>query len=208
MSLMNTIQETIMGKKGNGMSMNAIEILKADHDVVEGLFKEVEATENKTKQKALFKKIKAELDVHAHIEEKIFYPRVLKLKEVKDVTLEGIEEHHQAKMFLREIPKLPGGSERFDPKLSVLMEDIRHHVKEEENEMFPKVQDLIEEAELEKIGAAMQAERKKYKTTMSQAAKLKSSELDGSKVASPKAAPAKSTSAKAPAKKKATAKAN
>jgi hemerythrin superfamily protein len=163
MSLINTIHETILGTKGDKKSMNAIELLKADHDVVEGLFKEVEATENKTKHKQLFKKIKAELDVHTHIEEKIFYPRILKLKEVKDITLEGIEEHHQAKMFLREIPKLPGTSERFDPKLAVLMEDIRHHVKEEENEMFPKVQKLVKEEELEKIGAAMDAEKKKYK---------------------------------------------
>lgn len=162
MSLMNTIQEAIMGE-GDKKSMNAIELLKADHDVVESLFKEVEATENKTKHKQLFKKIKDELDAHAHVEEKIFYPRIKKLEELKDVTLEGIEEHHQAKMFLREIPKLPGQSERFDPKLMVLMEDIRHHVKEEEGEMFPKVQSLIDAEELEELGMAMDAEKKKFK---------------------------------------------
>src|ERR1700733_9339822 len=143
MGLMSTIQDTIMGKKENEKSMNAIELLKADHQTVEGLFKEVEATESVAKHKQIFKKIKAELDVHAHIEEKIFYPRIKQLQEVKDVTLEGIEGHHQAKMFLKEIPRLPDKSERFDPKLTVLMEDIRLHVKEEENEMFPNVEKLL-----------------------------------------------------------------
>ena len=162
MGLMNTIQETIMGKKEDEKNMNAIDLLKADHQTVEGLFKEVEATESVAKHKQIFKKIKAELDTHAHIEEKIFYPRIKELQELKDVTLEGIEEHHQAKMFLKEIPRLGDKSERFDPKLTVLMEDIRHHVKEEENEMFPKVEKLIDEEELETLGMKMQAEKEKY----------------------------------------------
>lgn len=146
--------------------MDAVDMLIDDHRKVEELFKQVEATDSVAKHKQLFKKIKMELDIHAHIEEKIFYPRIKKEEEVKDITLEGIEEHHQAKMFLREIPALADGSEKFDPKLKVLIEDIRHHVKEEEREMFPKVRDLLSGEELMMLGAEMDAEKKRMKKTM------------------------------------------
>jgi len=145
--------------------MNAIELLKEDHRKVEELFARVEDTP-KSKHAGLFKRIKAELDIHTHIEETIFYPRLKKEAELKDITLEGIEEHHQAKMFLKEIPRLSEKNERFEPKLKVLMEDIRHHVKEEERNMFPKAQAIINIPEMEKLGAEMEAEKKKFKKTL------------------------------------------
>jgi hemerythrin superfamily protein len=143
--------------------MNAVELLKADHQKVEDLFKQVESTKGEVKHKQLFKRIKAELDIHMHIEEKIFYPRLKKEAALKDITLEGIEEHHQSKMFIREIPRLPEKNERFEPKLKVLMEDIRHHVKEEEREMFPKAQVILSVPEMNNLGAEMEAEKKKFK---------------------------------------------
>lgn len=143
--------------------MNAVELLKADHKKVEELFHQVESTKGEAKHRQLFKRIKAELDVHTHIEEKIFYPRIKKEAELKDITLEGIEEHHQAKMFLKEIPRLPSKAERFEPKLKVLMEDIRHHVKEEERTMFPKAQVILSIPEMERLGAEMEAEKKRFK---------------------------------------------
>lgn len=144
--------------------MNAIELLKADHKVVEDLFKKVKANENADHSR-LFKQIKAELDAHAHIEEKIFYP---KLKEngndkLVDIVLEGIEEHRQVKMFLRELDGLSDDSEKFDPKLKVLMEDVEHHVKEEESEMFPLVKKQLDDDMLDDIGAAMETEKKSFK---------------------------------------------
>jgi iron-sulfur cluster repair protein YtfE (RIC family) len=140
--------------------MNVIELLKEDHRRVEDLFEQVESTEESEHQK-LFELIKAELELHALVEEKIFYPRLIEEgdKDLKDITLEGIEEHHQAKIFLRELSALSEDSEKFEPKLKVLMEDIQHHVKEEEGEMFPLVEAQFDDAALEEMGEQVAAEK-------------------------------------------------
>lgn len=151
--------------------MNAIELLKADHDVVSKLFQKVEATDEK-EHPALFEKIKAELDVHTHIEEKIFYPKLIAEgdEELKDITLEGIEEHLQAKMFLRQLAALSEDSEKFEPKLKVLMEDIEHHVMEEEGEMFVMVEEQFDASVLEELGKEMEAEKKTFSKSQSASA--------------------------------------
>jgi iron-sulfur cluster repair protein YtfE (RIC family) len=143
--------------------MNAIELLKADHDKVDKLFETVKANED-ADHSDTFEQIKAELEVHTHIEETIFYPVLVKDgdEELKKITLEGIEEHHQAKIFLRELSNLADDSEKFQPKLQVLMEDIEHHVQEEEGEMFKMVEEQFDAATLEELGAQMEEEKKKY----------------------------------------------
>ncbi len=142
--------------------MDAIELLKDDHDKVDRLFQKVKATEE-GEHLALFEKIKEELDAHTHIEEKIFYPKLREEEELKDIVLEGIEEHHQAKMFLRELSSLTDDSEKFEPKLKVLMEDITHHVQEEEGEMFPKVKKVFDAATLQELGKQMADEKQNFK---------------------------------------------
>lgn len=144
--------------------MNAIELLKSDHDKVDKLFQKVKATDEK-EHPALFEKIKEELEVHMHIEETIFYPWIKENSEgeLKDLALEGVEEHRQAKMFIRELDNLTDDSEKFDPKLKVLMEDIEHHVQEEEGEMFPKLEAKFDTAALEEIGKKMEEEKKSFK---------------------------------------------
>ncbi len=144
--------------------MNAIELLKADHKKVADLFKQAEATEEGGKLQ-IFKQIKAELDVHTHIEETIFYPKLKEEgdKELVDIVLEGIEEHRQAKMFLQELDGLSEESEKFEPKLKVLQEDIEHHVEEEEDEMFPMVETQFDSSVLDELGAEMEAERASLK---------------------------------------------
>ena len=151
--------------------MNAIELLKADHRVVEGLFKQAKAVEA-DKQPPIFTKIKAELDVHAHIEETIFYPKLKEEgnQELVDIVLEGIEEHRQVKMFLKELDALADDSEKFEPKLKVLMEDVEHHVEEEENEMFSLVKEQFDADALNKLGAELEAERKNFNKSRSAAA--------------------------------------
>lgn len=143
--------------------MNAVELLKEDHDKVSKLFQKVKATPDGD-HKDLFEQIKAELDVHAHIEEVIFYPKLKEEgdEELKDIVLEGFEEHRQAKMFLKELAALSDDSEKFDPKLKVLMEDIEHHVQEEEGQMFPMVEDQFDTAVLEELGAEMEEEKAKF----------------------------------------------
>lgn len=151
--------------------MNAIELLKADHEVVAGLFAEVEKT-SEDKHPAIFKKIKAELDAHVHIEEKLFYPKLKAdgRKELVDIVLEGIEEHHQVKMFLRELELLADDSAKFEPKLTVLIEDVEHHVEEEEKEMFPLVKKQFDEAVLDELGAEMKKEKAAFKKSNAAAA--------------------------------------
>ena len=142
--------------------MNAIELLKEDHDKVDKLFQKVKATEE-SEHPAIFEQIKMELDVHTHIEETIFYPKMLEEgdEELQDIVKEGIEEHRQAKMFLRELANLSDDSDKFQPKLKVLMEDIEHHVQEEEGEMFKMVEKQFDAAVLEELGKEMEAEKKK-----------------------------------------------
>lgn len=148
--------------------MNVIELLKEDHRTVDQLFQKVKATEE-SEHKDLFEQIKQELDVHAHVEEKIFYPKLKEEgdKELQDITLEGIEEHHQAKMFLRELSNLADESEKFEPKLKVLMEDIEHHVQEEEGQMFPMVEEQFDEEVLEQLGLEVEEEKKAFLKTYS-----------------------------------------
>jgi iron-sulfur cluster repair protein YtfE (RIC family) len=140
--------------------MNALELLKEDHDKVDKLFQKVKATDDREHAK-LFEQIKEELDIHTHIEETIFYPVLIKEgdEELKSITMEGIEEHRQAKMFLRELASLKDDSEKFEPKLKVLMEDIEHHVQEEEGEMFPLIEEQFDSATLEELGAEMEEEK-------------------------------------------------
>ena len=143
--------------------MNAIELLKDDHHTVSRLFEKVKADEDGD-HKDTFEKIKAELEVHTHIEETIFYPKMKEEgdDELKKIILEGIEEHHQAKMFLRELSNLVEDSEKFQPKLKVLMEDIEHHVMEEEGQMFPMIEEQFDEYTLQMLGQEMEKEKKTF----------------------------------------------
>ncbi len=150
--------------------MDAIELLKADHNKVTALFKEAKATEDENKKHGLFVQIKNELLTHTHIEETIFYPAIIVNEEIKDIVLEGLEEHKQAKILLEEIPNLSDGSEKFEPKFKVLMEDIEHHVEEEESEMFKLVRKAFDKEQLEKLGNQMQAEKLVFQKTLSASA--------------------------------------
>ena len=129
--------------------MDALELLKQDHQKVKELFKQGQQTEDKKQQKQIFKEIKAELETHARIEETIFYPAMQEHDELKDMVLESLEEHKQLKTVLRELGKLSASSERFKPKFKVLMDDVKHHAEEEEEgKMFPKIRNSIKGDEL------------------------------------------------------------
>ncbi len=140
--------------------MNAVELLKGDHQKVSDLFERVKATEDAKKHARLFEQIQNELDTHSHIEETILYPALKEHEELKDITLEAYEEHKQIKTLIREIERLADGSERFDAKLKVLGENVEHHVEEEENEMFPKIQRLFSNEELDQMGRELEAAKK------------------------------------------------
>lgn len=148
----------------SGGGQDAIELLKTDHRKVESLFAKVKANEDGNNA-ATFKKIKEELDVHAHIEETIFYPHLLDKgdKELKKIVREGVEEHAQVKDLLTELAGLSGTSPTFKAKITVLMENVEHHVEEEEDEMFKMVEDQIPEETRQRLGSLMLAEKTKVK---------------------------------------------
>lgn len=147
--------------------MDAITLLKADHKTVEDLFKKFEkAGERATKTKAdLVGRIVRELSIHAVIEEEIFYPAIRQaVPEVASTVLESLEEHHIVKWTLSELDSMSADDERFDAKTTVLIESVRHHVKEEEGELFPKVRDALGRNVLGELGDTI-ADRKKTAPT-------------------------------------------
>ena len=141
--------------------MNAFALLKSDHEKVSGIFEQLEGTtERATKtREQLFTKLKQELDVHAHIEETIFYPALKKEAETREITLEGFEEHHVMKMLLQELESLAVDTEQWTAKLKVLKENVEHHVEEEEGEMFKSAQEVFSQEQLDEFGARMEAEK-------------------------------------------------
>jgi hemerythrin superfamily protein len=147
-------------------------LLKNDHQEVKKLLKKIEAGED---QELIFEQIKAALDVHATIEEEIFYPAVKKARstEVKDEVREAYEEHKQIKTLLAAIAETSPDDESYSAKIMVLKEDIEHHVKEEEGEMFPDARQFLRD-KLEDLGARMQARRDELQTNSGVKRKLDS----------------------------------
>jgi hemerythrin superfamily protein len=142
---------------------DAITLLKDDHRSVEKLFKSFEQAGPKAlKTKArLVEGMVRELTVHASIEEQIFYPKVRQdAKDLDSDVLEALEEHHVVKWLLSELDGLDPSDERFDAKVTVLTESVRHHVKEEERELFPAVRKAFDRQTLVDMGDALAAAKK------------------------------------------------
>ena len=146
---------------------DAIALLKADHAAVKKLFaQERKATkQDDEKKQIVFDQIKDALTVHATIEEEIFYPAVKKARQehVKDEVREGYEEHRQIKILIAEIANITPDDETWDMKVKVLKEDVEHHVKEEEGEMFPDAGKFLGEKRLNELGAELLARKQELK---------------------------------------------
>ena len=140
--------------------MDAINLLKDDHKTVERLFKRFEKAGDRayTERRQVVDQIIAELAVHASIEEQLFYPVTrATVPKTEDIALESLEEHHIVKWVLSELEDMSPQHERFNAKVTVLIENVRHHVKEEEQEYFPIVRDELGRKALRDLGEAMQA---------------------------------------------------
>lgn len=144
------------------MSTDAIVALKQDHKEVAKLFAEFERkSTSERRKKSIVPDVLSKLAVHTAIEDEIFYPAVRKLvPQLKDDLLESSEEHHVVDVLAAELEKLDPDHERYLPKFTVLMENVRHHVKEEEQEWFPVVREHVSRKTLSELGAAMLARRK------------------------------------------------
>ena len=127
-----------VARKAPSKSKDAIAILRADHTLVSGLFAEYEKTRSVPKKKALVAQICTELSVHAQVEEEIFYPAVKAALRDKELVPEATVEHATLKDLIAQVESKEPDGEMFDAKIKVLSEYVKHHVKEEQNEMFPK----------------------------------------------------------------------
>jgi hemerythrin superfamily protein len=139
--------------------MHAVDLLVQDHETVERLFAQFEElTERAEKgQQELAERITRELVTHAAIEEQLFYPAVRAALPDLDLDVrEGLEEHHVAETLLAEIQSMDSTHERFRPKVLVLIEAVRHHVEEEEQELFPEVRKGMDEDLLLELGEEME----------------------------------------------------
>jgi hemerythrin superfamily protein len=141
--------------------MDAITLLKDDHKTVEKLFKEFEKTKEAATPAAkrkLVRQMLKELTTHAYIEETIFYPTArAAVPGTEDHVLESVEEHHVVAWLLSELSHLDPDDETFDAKTTVLIENVRHHVEEEEQEWFPQVRKAMGRKELADIGERLEA---------------------------------------------------
>ena len=156
-------------------SSDAIVLLKNDHKEIRRIFRDFEgAGENATTRKGqLVDRMIELLNVHTYIENEVKDPRVRALlPELEDDVLESYE-HHVADVLVMELAGMKPGDERFDAKTTVLMENVGHHMDEEEKDWFPKVRDGLGRKTLQEIGAEMQEARKKAPTRPSQPSALK-----------------------------------
>jgi hemerythrin-like domain-containing protein len=141
--------------------MDAITLLKADHDKVKGILAELEpTTERAVKTRTeLFAKLKSELTVHEIIEEEIFYPTLKQHPKAREIVLEGYEEHGVVDTLMGELESLSVEDETWGAKASVMIENIEHHIEEEEGDMFIKARQVFDRDELEQLGKAMEARK-------------------------------------------------
>ena len=141
--------------------MDAITLLKHDHDKVKKLLAELETTTErgvKTRTE-LFATIKGELMVHETIEEEIFYPELKAHPKAKDIVLEGFEEHHVVDVLMGELESLDVTDETWGAKAIVMKENIEHHIEEEEGEMFKIARRVFEAEGLKELGSRMEARK-------------------------------------------------
>jgi hemerythrin superfamily protein len=158
------------------MSSDAIVLLKADHKQIRGLFREFQATGNKAiKKKAkVVGQIIELLTIHTFIENEVMYPEVRKLlPELEDDVLESYEEHHVADLLCVELSGMPADAERFDAKTTVLIENVTHHIEEEEQDWFPKVRAGLGRKQLQELGTKLEQARAKAPRTPAHPSALK-----------------------------------
>jgi predicted DNA-binding protein len=148
--------------------VDAIALLKADHEKVKKLLAELETTTErgvKTRSE-LFATIKGELTVHEIIEEEIFYPELKAHPKARDIVLEGFEEHHVVDVLMNELERMDVTDERWGAKAIVMKENIEHHIEEEEGEMFAKARQVFDRAELLDLGERMAARKLSAQTEL------------------------------------------
>jgi hemerythrin-like domain-containing protein len=181
--------------------MDPFKLLEADHRNVEKLFTQLESAQGAAKLR-VFEQIRTELELHTHIEEKIFYPALEKPEETHDLTLEAYEEHAVVKDLLKQLGRAKTANDEWEAQAKVLKENVEHHVQEEENELFQKAEDALNQEDLEALGERMQAEKARRQQSGAASKGSKASKASkGSKSAGTKKSASKSTAGSKAAKR-------
>jgi hemerythrin-like domain-containing protein len=142
--------------------MNALQLLKDDHDRVKKMLEDLDGTTERAEKGRTegLAALKADLQVHEAIEEEIFYPALKRYAEAKEIVLEGYEEHDVVDTIMSELEATPVSDETWAAKFTVMKENLEHHIEEEEGEMFDQARRVMESAELTRLGEEM-ASRKR-----------------------------------------------
>lgn len=138
--------------------MNALTLLKEDHDKAKKVMEELAATTErgvKTREEKWTKLLK-ELTIHENIEEEIFYPALHEHEKLKAIVLEALEEHHLVDDIVEQLKDTPFDDEHWAAKFKVTKENVEHHIEEEEGPMFKAVRQSFSAEELEELGARME----------------------------------------------------
>jgi hemerythrin superfamily protein len=138
-------------------TINALELLTHQHDEVEELISQIEDSDDGAEKQELFEELADKLAAHSAIEEKLFYPSVM-TDDTEEQLLEATEEHLAVKRVLADMLAMEVTDDRFDAKLSVLKEEVRHHARdEEEGKLFPKLRKMFSQDELAGLGNELMA---------------------------------------------------
>ncbi|MGE5656109.1 MAG: hemerythrin domain-containing protein [Actinomycetota bacterium] len=147
--------------------MDIFELIKKDHRQVESLFAEIESSKDAKKIAALFERLYKELNLHSEVEELTFYPSMREYEETEELLEEAEEEHVEVKTMLEEMKPFSPTSSEFKTRLASLKSAVQHHVQEEENEVFPQVQQCMSKEELSALATEFQQTKSKLQKDMS-----------------------------------------
>jgi hemerythrin-like domain-containing protein len=142
--------------------VDALQLLKSDHQKVKRMLEQLDATTERAEKTRTetFERLKRDLTIHETIEEEILYPALEGFAKTKDITLEAFEEHHVVDQIVAELETTPVTDETWGAKLTVMRENLEHHIEEEEDEMFKQARQVMDHKELAELGEQMDARKK------------------------------------------------
>lgn len=148
--------------------MKATDVLRQAHERFRALFAEHLGSSPERKRE-VFRAIKEELEIHARIEEELFYPAVVRVRtgEARAIVRDGLHEHQIMEGLLAEIDQMDAGDQRYDERIRALRDNVERHLRDEEERIFTQALNHLSEARLEKIGSDMEARKKKLRATSS-----------------------------------------
>src|SRR5438105_1771990 len=142
------------GGREMAVRLDAVSLLKKDHELVKDLMNKMDTEEDPDQLTSMFEQLVDELGVHERIEEEIFYPALQKLPKAKEDVLEAFEEHHLVDEIVEQMD-VESDDDKWKAKFTVMKENVEHHIKDEEDKLFPKAEELLGPEKLGELGVKM-----------------------------------------------------